>query len=172
MKFTLKAKELINEALKANSCDALRIEIEEVAGGPAIQLELVPCEEGTIMHNIDEVSVVAVDEVLELLDAVTFDGENGELVIMQENHGCGCGGGCGGHEESHGCGCGGHEEEHSCGCGATGHDKVAGKCCGGHDLIDANACGNSGSNLVDANTCDGKEHKEEKACGCGGHHHE
>ncbi len=192
MKFTLKAKELIDAALKLNECDALRIEIEEVAGGPAIQLELVPCEDGTVMHNIDDVSVVAIDEVLELLDDVIFDGENGELVIKQDGQGCGCGGhqsngggcgghshsgcgghqeeksscGCGGHEEEKSsCGCGGHEEEHQCGCGSHDSEKETGKCCGGNELVDKNACGNSGENLADKDSCKGKSE-----CGCGGHH--
>lgn len=134
MKFTEEAQTIVKGAMENDGANALKIEIMETPQGRGIAMDFIKHTDMADLRNIDGINVLADAETAQMLEAIIFTGENGQLGIQQESCGCGCG--CGGEDHGEGSCCGGegHDHEHGegCCCGGEGHDHEHGEggCCG------------------------------------------
>lgn len=97
MKITNEAKIVIDEALKEQNFNSIKLSIKETETGYGLAMELVNKAEGDRCVDINGVNVVMDEETEMALITTIFDAQNGELVLASEG-GCGHGGcaGCSG----------------------------------------------------------------------------
>lgn len=126
MKFTEEAKAILKTAMDSDGANALKIEIMQTPQGNGIAMDFIKHPDKEDLTNFDGIDVLADENTIEMLQAITFTGENGQIGLYQESCGCGCGCGegscCGGEGHS-------HEHEDGCCCGED-HNHGNGGCCG------------------------------------------
>lgn len=113
MKITDPAKKELAKLLNDNQADGLMVVLQESCCGTSPVFQMVRFEEGDQPEEIADIKVLMDQPAKEAVEDVVIDLKDGELVVF--NPVCGCGGGCGDHEDDHEC-CGGHDEGQGC-CG-------------------------------------------------------
>lgn len=96
MKITDGAKELLEEVLKENRAEGIRLYYTEGCCGPQFALSLDAPEEGDSVQNVNGIKV-AMDFQIEDNDELTLEieeGENGTGLVLLGAGGGGCGDGC------------------------------------------------------------------------------
>lgn len=85
MKITQSARKMFEDLLKNNGCDTIKIRIfSSSCCGKSIQIDLVDeknCQR-VVVYNELKISITKEDE--KELEKVTFDCENGQIVIKNE----------------------------------------------------------------------------------------
>lgn len=88
MKITKEAKKIIDELLSTGKNNCIKISEQESCCGTSLYFTLANASEDKL-KEIDGVNVLFDDALLERIENVTLDGENGELKIIDEGNG-GC----------------------------------------------------------------------------------
>ncbi len=98
MKITDEAKVIIENALKEQNTDSIRLSLKETETGTGLSMELINKADDDRVVDVNGVNVVMDLETEMNLLSVVFAENDGELVLQSESScggGCsGCGGGC------------------------------------------------------------------------------
>ncbi|NMD38840.1 MAG: hypothetical protein GYA87_09210 [Christensenellaceae bacterium] len=93
MKITDEAKVIIENALKEQDTDSIRLSLKETETGTGLSLELIKKTDNDRVVDVNGVNVVMDIETEMNLLSIVFAENNGELVLQTESS---CGGSCAG----------------------------------------------------------------------------
>lgn len=93
MIITDEAKMIIMEALKVNSCDCMKVDLEKSCCGTSLNFGLTRLEPNDISVSINGISVLMDAETESRAETITLAVEDNDLVVQDD---AACSSGCGG----------------------------------------------------------------------------
>ena len=90
VEFSSSAKEMIQEALKSEGCDTLKLFLHRSCCGTSLQIELIKAGEEENIVTVDGVRIAIDEETERWTTDKLFDTKKGRLIIRNLRGGC-CG---------------------------------------------------------------------------------
>lgn len=88
MKITENAINIVKNILKDNQCNAIQVQLVEGCCGPSVALSITKSSSEDILVDENGISVLYIEDALELTQNVILDEKEGNLFLINPNAAC------------------------------------------------------------------------------------